>query len=95
MGQYDTSPMAIPKARTKTPKRKEDVLDALQVMVPDARITRTKSHVAEVYFEDTNSKFLITVHKPRGPKAKVAGAAAEAANRKTRAKRATGRHARH
>lgn len=67
--QSQTMPLAIPQARTRSPTSKEDVLNALQVLVPEARLTRVKPHLAEVYFPDTDAKFLIAIHKPRGPKA--------------------------
>lgn len=82
--QSQTMPLAIPQARTRSPKSKEDVLNALQVLVPEAQITRAKPHVASVYFPDTGATFLLTVHKPRGPKAMKNGNGERQPRRKTR-----------
>jgi hypothetical protein len=71
----------IPKASTRTPKTKEEVLNAVGLAGTDAVVTRVKGHVAEVTFPDTGMKFLLTVHKPRSE-------AAKASMRKTRAKQA-------
>jgi hypothetical protein len=83
-------PQAIP-ARTRTPKSKEDVLDALMLTVPEAQVKRVKNHVAEVFFPDTGATFLLTIHKPRGPKAETSTAKEAAAGRAKSARGASKR----